>query len=93
MRMGGAIRRIASGVPGLDTLLGGGLLQGGMYLVVGRPGVGKTILANQLCFHHVAEGGRVGYVTLLAETHARMAGHLCTLDFAPSCASTARRCW
>ena len=58
--------RVPTGVPGLDTLLGGGLVAGGVYLIMGRPGVGKTTLGNQACFTHVAGGGKAVYVTLLA---------------------------
>ena len=32
---------------------GGGFLLGGLYIDPGRAGAGKTILANQICFHHV----------------------------------------
>lgn len=75
------IARVPSGIPGLDTVLKGGFLQGGLYLIMGRPGAGKTILGNQISFNHVAAGGRVVYVTLLAETHARMLAHLQSLAF------------
>src|ERR687894_258516 len=75
------IERVPSGVPGLDTVLQGGFLRGGIYLITGEPGTGKTILVNQLAFHHVAAGGRVVYVTLLAELHTRMLTHLQTLSF------------
>ncbi len=47
-------RRVPSGIPTLDRLVGGGLLRGDLYVVVGTPGAGKTILANQACFAHVA---------------------------------------
>jgi circadian clock protein KaiC len=70
------IARIRSSVPGLDTILGGGFLRSGVYIVQGRPGCGKTILANQICYGHVAQGGSAVYVTLLAESHARMLQHL-----------------
>jgi circadian clock protein KaiC len=52
-----------------------------MYLVMGAPGTGKTILGNQLCFAHVAGGGRAIYVTLLTESHTRLLAHLQTLTF------------
>jgi len=68
-------------VPGLDSVLGGGLLRGGLYVVRGAPGSGKTILGNQICFAHARRGGRSAYATLLAESHARMMLHLETLDF------------
>ena len=54
---------------------------GGLYIVQGAPGAGKTILANQICFHHVARGGRAMFVTLLAENHARMIANLRQLSF------------
>lgn len=73
--------RISTGVPGLDLLLGGGLVVGGVYLVMGRPGVGKTTLGNQACFTHVRNGQRAVYVTLLAETHARMLRNLTSMAF------------
>ena len=75
------IERLRSAVPGLDQILGGGLLRTGVYLVQGLPGCGKTILANQICYGHVAEGGSAVYVTLLAESHSRMIQHLSTLSF------------
>ena len=76
-----ALERLPSGIPGLDTVLGGGFFRSGVYIVHGHPGSGKTIFANQLCFHHVGGGGTAVYVTLLAESHARMLQHIGTLDF------------
>jgi len=76
-----AIERVPSGVPGLDTILRGGFPRGGIHMLQGTPGAGKTILGNQLCYHHAAAGGRALYVTLLAESHARMLLHLGTLRF------------
>jgi len=70
------------GVPGLDALLGGGLIAGGVYLVMGRPGTGKTTVGNQACFTHVRGGSkRAVYMTLLAETHARMLRNLTPMGF------------
>ena len=75
------IGRVPTGIPGLDTILNGGFLQGGVYIVQGTPGTGKTTLANQICFHHVATGGRALYITLLAEYHGRMMLHLGSMSF------------
>ncbi|PSC05144.1 serine/threonine protein phosphatase [Alsobacter soli] len=75
------MQRTPTTIPGLDRLLGGGVFRGGIYIVQGAPGSGKTILANQLCFGHAAAGGRALYVTLLAESHSRMIGHLENLAF------------
>jgi circadian clock protein KaiC len=75
------LARVSSGIPGLDTILGGGFLKGGLYIVQGPPGTGKTTFGNQVCFNHVAGGGRALYVTLLAEYHGRMMQHLGVMAF------------
>jgi circadian clock protein KaiC len=62
------LERVPTGIPGLDTVLRGGFLRAGIYIVRGEPGTGKTILGNQFCFNHVAAGHHAVYVTLLAET-------------------------
>ena len=41
------IRRLATGVPGLDEMMDGGLLVGSSLLVAGPSGSGKTILSMQ----------------------------------------------
>ena len=73
--------RHRTGIHGLDFILDGGFLEAGVFIVQGPPGAGKTILANQACFHHASEGGRAVYITLLAESHSRMFGHLRRLSF------------
>ena len=45
-----SIRRLATGVPGLDAIMGGGLPEFSFNLVTGPPGSGKTTLAHQLMF-------------------------------------------
>jgi circadian clock protein KaiC len=73
--------RVSTGVPGLDSVLGGGLVPSGVYIVVGEPGAGKTLLANQLCYHQARAGARCLYVTLLAESHARMLANMRDMAF------------
>lgn len=75
------IPRIETGVPRLDFLLHGGFYQGGLYVVQGQPGMGKTILANQCCFHRAKNNENSVYVSLLAESSGRMISYLSTLDF------------
>ncbi len=56
-----SIPRVSVGVPGLDRMMGGGLIPGRPYLVTGGPGTGKTLLG--LTF--LAEGLRRGEEVLL----------------------------
>ena len=44
------INRLATGVPGLDEILGGGLPEFSFNLIAGQPGCGKTTLAHQIMF-------------------------------------------
>nr|AYM53899.1 hypothetical protein [Corallococcus coralloides] len=73
--------RLPTGISGLDTVLRGGFRKGRTYMLMGLPGAGKTILANQVCFHHAARGGKVLYLTLLAESHTELVGNLSSLRF------------
>ena len=56
--------RIATGVEGLDEMLGGGLLPARPYLLVGPPGSGKTTMAMQFLLKGIRQGEEVLYVTL-----------------------------
>ena len=73
--------RVPTGIPELDEILLGGFLRDGIFLIEGDPGSGNTILGNQLCFNHVARGGHAVFMTLLAESHARMLMHIGDLEF------------
>jgi len=75
------LARIATHVPGLDEITGGGLLRSGVYILQGSPGAGKTILANQIAHRHAANGGHVVYVTMLAESHGRLFQHMQPFSF------------
>jgi circadian clock protein KaiC len=78
---GDEIPRVPSLVPGLDAVLFGGFLQGGLYLIQGLPGAGKTILASQIVYSHAAAGSRALFVTVLGESHGRMLAHLRPMRF------------
>lgn len=71
-----AERRLASGVPRLDYILKGGFLKGSIYSVIGPPGSGKTVYANQLCFNHARGRGRSVYISILVESITKMLGHI-----------------
>lgn len=75
------LERVVTGIQGLDEILKGGLVAGASYVIQGRPGSGKSIMANQIAFNHVRGGGRVLFATMLSETHERMFQFFSTLDF------------
>jgi circadian clock protein KaiC len=62
-----AIRSVASGVPGFDTVLGGGLPEYSFNLLAGGPGSGKTTLAHQIMFANASVERPALYFTLLGE--------------------------
>jgi circadian clock protein KaiC len=61
---GAIMRKIKTGVSGLDKMLNGGLIEGRPYLVIGGPGAGKSILAIQFLMVSVSRGESALYVTL-----------------------------
>jgi len=75
------MKRLPTGVSGLDEVLHGGLFAGGVYILEGPPGVGKTTLANQIAYTFARQDVRTLYVTMLAESHARMLQHMQEQDF------------
>jgi DNA repair protein RadA/Sms len=58
-----AARRIHTGIGELDRVLGGGLVAGGVVLVGGDPGIGKSSLLLQALAGVAASGERTLYVT------------------------------
>ena len=73
--------RLATGIPGLDDVLQGGLQRASVVIVQGSPGAGKTVLANQFAYHQAAHGGHVLYMTLLSESHGRLLANIGTMEF------------
>ena len=67
-----AIRRLATGVPGLDTVLGGGLPEFSFNLIVGAPGSGKTTLAHQIMFALATSECPALFFTVLGEPPLKM---------------------
>ncbi|HEY3133519.1 MAG TPA: ATPase domain-containing protein [Gemmatimonadaceae bacterium] len=66
------IRSLPSGVPGLDTVLGGGLPEYSFNLIAGGPGSGKTILAHQIMFANATADRPALYFTVLGEPTLKM---------------------
>jgi circadian clock protein KaiC len=66
------IRRLPTGVPGLDNLLGGGLPEFSFNLIAGTPGSGKTTLAHQMMFSLATPEYRALFFTVLGEPPLKM---------------------
>ncbi len=66
------INRLATGVPGLDAVLGGGLPEFSFNLIQGAPGCGKTTLAHQMMFALATPQRPALYFTVLGEPALKM---------------------
>jgi circadian clock protein KaiC len=63
---------LATGVPGLDVLLCGGLTEYSFTLIAGAPGSGKTTLAHQIMFSLAGPERRAIFFTVLGEPPLKM---------------------
>ena len=75
------INRLATGVPGLDAVLGGGLPEFSFNLIAGQPGCGKTTLAHQIMFALATPQRPAIYFTVLGEPPLKMLRYQQQFDF------------
>ena len=75
------IHRLATGMPGLDAVLGGGLPEFSFNLIAGQPGCGKTTLAHQLMFALATDERPALYFTVLGEPPLKMLRYQQQFDF------------
>jgi circadian clock protein KaiC len=75
------INRLATGVPGLDEILGGGLPEFSFNLIAGQPGSGKTTLAHQIMFALATPERPAIYFTVLGEPPLKMFRYQQQFDF------------
>ena len=66
------LRRLPTGVPGLDAILGGGLPEYSFNMLAGGPGTGKTTLAQQILFANATRDRPALYFTVLGEPSVKM---------------------
>ena len=56
--------KAATGIEGLDSVLGGGLTRSRVFLLEGDPGTGKTTIATQFLIEGAERGEKCLYITL-----------------------------
>src|ERR1043165_7063251 len=66
------IEKLATGVPGLDEIVGGGLPELSFNIIAGAPGCGKTTLAHQIIFANATPEKPALYFTVLGEPALKM---------------------
>jgi circadian clock protein KaiC len=66
------IRKMPTGVRGLDDIIGGGLPEFSFNIVAGAPGCGKTTLAHQIMFANATVRKPALYFTVLGEPALKM---------------------
>lgn len=66
------IRKLPTGVRGLDDIMGGGIPEFSFNIIAGSPGCGKTTLAHQFAFANATAAKPVLYFTVLGEPAMKM---------------------
>jgi len=66
------IRRLPTGVPGLDAVLGGGVPEFSFNVIAGTPGAGKTTLVQQIMFALARADRPALFFTVLGEPPLKM---------------------
>ncbi len=66
------IRKLPTGIRGLDDILGGGLPEFSFNIIAGTPGCGKTTFAHQFVFANATRKRPALYFTVLGEPAIKM---------------------
>jgi circadian clock protein KaiC len=66
------IRKLPTGVRGLDDILGGGIPEFSFNVIAGLPGCGKTTMAHQIVFSNATAKKPALYITVLGEPALKM---------------------
>src|ERR1700722_6537379 len=68
--------RVSTGNPQADEILSGGFPKNSINVVMGQPGTGKSIFAEQLVFWNAKDDRPILYLTTLSEPLAKMVTYL-----------------
>jgi circadian clock protein KaiC len=68
--------RMSSGNAEADHILGGGFPANSINIIMGHPGSGKTIFAEELIFHNAGDDRPILYLTTLSEPLAKVVRYL-----------------
>ncbi len=66
------LKLLATGIPGMDEILTGGLPEYSFNLIAGAPGTGKTTFVHQLMFANASAERPASYFTVLGEPPLKM---------------------
>jgi circadian clock protein KaiC len=66
------IRKLPSGVSGLDEVMGGGIPELSFNLIAGGPGAGKTTMAHQIMFANATPERKAIYFSIIGEPPVKM---------------------
>jgi KaiC/GvpD/RAD55 family RecA-like ATPase len=58
------IKRVSTGIPGLDGLIEGGFIQGSVNMITGSTGTGKTLFSTQYLWYGLQKGETAVYITM-----------------------------
>lgn len=73
--------RISTGSSAADRILGGGFPAQSINVIMGEPGTGKTLFAQQLVFENAGGDRPILYITTLSEPLAKVVKYLQTFEF------------
>ncbi len=73
--------RVTTGNPQADEILGGGFPKNSINILMGQPGTGKSLFAEQLVFRNASPDRPILYLTTLSEPLAKMVSYLQRFTF------------
>jgi len=75
------LERVSTGSPEADAILGGGFPANSIIVLMGHPGTGKTVFAQQMVFHNATVERPILYLTTLSEPLPKVLTYLQRFDF------------